>query len=167
VEYCINCGNIEYKLLVPNFPGSKLLMVEGVSNFLWREGPEILSLSGVGVFRRLGISLLTNPDLPILPVSILMVLHALGLECEKSTEFEFDSFSPGSKDYCNKNIEWNYESKDRLSLSFTHKIVKRLLGRTKPSSGPQVRHSWSGRLDLTHQERPVATQHSWAPVLTI
>ena len=112
----INSGKIESR--PGDFPGFRRLRAAASSSGL--KGPEILFPSGVRTFHRSDSCLLTNlvdswfpvlsapfftsceamafgetghrrKELPDLPVSLLMVLHALRLESEKSMELTASS----------------------------------------------------------------------------
>jgi len=114
--WSMNSGKMESN--PRDFPGFRRLRAAGSSSGL--KGSEILGLSGVGIFHRSDSSLLTSlvdlqpsvlcapfftscepmefaetghwwKERPYLPVSLLMVLHALRLECEKSMEFTASS----------------------------------------------------------------------------
>ena len=120
-----------------DFPGFRRLRTEARSSGL--KGSEILWPSVVVIFHRLDSSLLTSlvdfrspvlcasyftsceakefaetghwqKESPDLPVSLLMVLHALPLECEKSMEFK--AFSQRSCFFCPSR-----DSRDEAALS--------------------------------------------------
>ena len=120
-----------------DFPGFRRLRAAASSSSL--KGSEILWPSGVGIFHRSDSCLLTRlvdsrspvlcapffmsceamefaetgnwwKERPDLPVSLLIVLHALRLECEKS--MEFTAFSHRSCFFCP-----NRNSRDEAALS--------------------------------------------------
>jgi len=104
--WSINTGKMESSS--GDFPGFRRLRAAASSSGL--KGLEILWLSGVGIFHRSDSPVLCalfftsceamefaetghgREESPDLPVSLLMVLHALRLECEKSMELTASSY---------------------------------------------------------------------------